>query len=90
MIQRLKSLVELPGQVLLGWRLFLDPRVPSLSKAVAIGAILLLLSPLDILDWIPVVGGAGSIALVGVVLRSFINAAPEDVREEHMASLGLR
>jgi uncharacterized membrane protein YkvA (DUF1232 family) len=90
MIQRLRSLVELPGQILLGWRLFVDPRVPAFTKIVAAAAILLLLSPLDVLDWVPFVGGAGSLALVAMVLRSFINAAPEDVREEHMASLGLK
>ncbi len=87
MIDRLKTLAALPSQLELVWRLFLDPRVSIASKAVAVGAILLILSPLDVLDWIPFVGGPGSLALFALVLRSFIDAAPEDVREEHEQAL---
>lgn len=73
----------------LGWRLFRDPRVPVQSKVIAAGAVALVLSPLDVLDWVPVAGGAGELALIALVLRSFIDAAPEEVREEHMQRLGL-
>lgn len=90
MIQRLITIVRLPAQILLAWRLFQDPRVPVFSKVIAIGAMLLLLSPLDVLDWLPVVGGVGTLALLAMVLRSFIKAAPDDVREHHMALLGIR
>jgi uncharacterized membrane protein YkvA (DUF1232 family) len=90
MIHRIRTLFQLPGQMILSWRLFRDARVPLLPKVVAAGAVLLILSPLDLLDWLPVVGGLGGLALLAVVLRSFINAAPEDVRAEHEAVLGLR
>jgi uncharacterized membrane protein YkvA (DUF1232 family) len=90
MIHRIRTLFQLPGQMILSWRLFRDARVPLLPKLVAAGAVLLILSPLDLLDWLPVVGGLGGLALLAVVLRSFINAAPEDVRAEHEAVLGLR
>jgi uncharacterized membrane protein YkvA (DUF1232 family) len=89
MIERIRTLIGLPGQLLLGWRLFRDPRVPTLPKVILVGAIVLILSPLDVLDWIPVIGGAGSIALLAVVVRTFINAAPDDVRAHHMAALGM-
>ncbi|HLQ35042.1 MAG TPA: hypothetical protein VK457_20340 [Chloroflexota bacterium] len=89
MIERLKTLIHLPGQLLLCWRLFRDPRVPVFSKLIAAGGILLVLSPLDVFEWLPL-GGIGSLALLAVVLRSFINAAPEDVRAQHMALLGMR
>jgi uncharacterized membrane protein YkvA (DUF1232 family) len=90
MIDRLRAIVDLPGQLQLSWRLFRDPRVPAASKVIAAGVVLVILSPLDLFDWLPLVGGAGSLALLAVVLRSFINAAPEDVRAEHEALLGLR
>lgn len=75
--------------MILSWHLFRDARVPLLPKLVAAGAVLLILSPLDVVEWLPVVGGAGGLALLAVVLRSFINAAPEEVRAEHESRLGL-
>lgn len=89
MFDRVRLLVRLPAMATLGWRLFRDPRVPVQSKAIAAGAVALVLSPLDVLDWVPVAGGAGELALIALVLRSFIEAAPEEVREEHMQHLGL-
>jgi uncharacterized membrane protein YkvA (DUF1232 family) len=89
MFERIRIILKLPGYALLSWRLLKDPRVPSASKAMALIALLLIYSPLDILDWIPFVGGVGELALVALVLRTFINAAPEDVRSEHMSVLGM-
>jgi uncharacterized membrane protein YkvA (DUF1232 family) len=89
MFERLRILAHLPGYLVLSWRLFRDSRVPTQSKVLTIGAIALILSPLDILDWVPGVGGASEVVLLALVLRSFIMAAPEDVREEHAAALGI-
>ena len=89
-MQRLRTFVQLPGQMLLTWHLFRDNRVPLLPKLVLAGAVLLVLSPLDVVEWLPLVGGAGGVALLAIVLRSFINAAPEEVRAEHELLLGLR
>lgn len=89
MFERLRILTRLPGYGVLSWRLFRDPRVPVTSKAIAAGAIALIVSPLDLLDFIPLAGGAGEIALITLVLRTFINAAPDDVRAEYMATLGI-
>ena len=89
MFERLRMLTRLPGYGLLSWRLFRDPRVPVPAKAIAAGAIALILSPLDLLDFVPFAGGAGEIALITLVLRTFINAAPDEVRAEHMAALGI-
>ena len=89
MFQRLRVLTQLPNTLLLSYRLFRDPRVPAVAKGVAIGAIVLILSPLDLLDWIPIAGWGGEIGLILMVLRTFTNAAPEEVRAEHMAALGM-
>ncbi|HLY65576.1 MAG TPA: hypothetical protein VKU60_08580, partial [Chloroflexota bacterium] len=90
MFQRLRLLMQLPGYCLLSWRLFRDPRVPPQPKVLAVLAVVFILSPLDLLDWLPAIGGVGELALLAVVLRAFISAAPEDVRAEHMAELGIR
>ena len=90
MIQRVHTLFQLPGQMLLSWQLLRDARVPLLPKLVLVGAVVLILSPLDLIEWLPVVGGAGGLALLAVVLRGFVKAAPEDVRTEYESLLGLR
>lgn len=89
MFDRVRLLVHLPAMATLGWRLFRDPRVPIQSKVIAAGVVGLVLSPLDLLEWVPVAGGAGELAVIALVLRSFIEAAPEEVRLEHMRQLGL-
>ena len=89
-MQRLRTLFHLPGQMVLAWRLLGDGRMPLLPKLVLAGAVLLILSPLDLIEWLPLVGGAGGLALLAVVLRGFINAAPENVRAAHESVLGLR
>ncbi|MBV8087609.1 MAG: hypothetical protein JO247_22605 [Chloroflexi bacterium] len=89
MLQRLRMLTRLPNTAMLAYRLFRDPRVPTFAKGVAVGAIVLIISPLDILDWIPIAGWGGEIGLILMVLRAFINAAPEAVRVEHMAAIGM-
>jgi len=89
MFQRFRMLLRLPSYLLLSYRLWRDPRVPTFAKGVALGAIVLILSPLDVLDWIPIAGWGGEIGLILMVMRAFINAAPEAVREEHMAAIGM-
>lgn len=89
MFERMRLVTRLPGYGLLSWRLFRDPRVPFGPKALAFGAIVLIVSPVDVLDFIPFAGGAGEIALITLVLRTFISSAPDDVRAEHMADIGL-
>ena len=89
MFERLRVLTRLPGTFVLSYRLFRDPRMPTFAKGVAIGAIVLIMSPLDLLDWIPVAGWGREIGLILLVLRAFINAAPEPIRQEHMAAIGM-
>ncbi len=91
MFQRLKPLRELPGYAWVAWRLFQDPRVPFRLKAVLFIAVLAVFAPLDLLDWlpIPVAGPASTLALLVLVLRTFINAVPEELRLEHMAAVGI-
>ena len=81
--------MKLPGYGMLAWRLFRDPRMPTPAKGIAVAAVLLILSPLDVLDWVPFMGNVGELALITLVLRAFINAAPEEVRQEYMAALGI-
>ncbi|MGH2364762.1 MAG: YkvA family protein [Chloroflexota bacterium] len=89
MFRRIKSARQLLSYAPLSWRLFQDARVPRSAKVVAFIAIVAAFSPLDLLEWLPIPAGAGSLAVLLLVLRTFVNAAPEDVRHEHMRALGI-
>ncbi len=82
-------LTRLPNLARLSLRLLQDPRVPMGNKAVGVGAIVLVLSPIDIPGWVPVLGQALDVLLILNILERFIHAAPRAVVEEHIAALGL-
>jgi uncharacterized membrane protein YkvA (DUF1232 family) len=79
-------LVELPAQGKLAYCLFRDGRVPLRSKAVLVGALALLLGPLDLPDWVPL-GQMEAIPLAVLVVRVFNDTAPRDVVKEQQAAL---
>jgi len=83
------SLTRLPNLARLSFRLLQDPRVPMGTKAIGVGAVVLVLSPLDIPGWVPVLGQALDVLLILNILERFIHAAPRAVVEEHIAALGL-
>ena len=82
-------LVRLPSVVRLSYRLFRDDRVPPQAKAVTLGVIGLVLSPLDVPAWVPVIGQLGDALVIVNVLDAFIMAAPRHVVQEHIRELGL-
>jgi uncharacterized membrane protein YkvA (DUF1232 family) len=78
-----------PDYLFLTWRLLRDPRVPTTSKVMLVVAVVFVFSPLDFLEWVPGVGGAGVLALLGMVIRTFVDGAPEEVLAEHRRALGI-
>ena len=90
-LRRLAGLGAIYGlieQVQLGWRLFRDPRVPLLTKAIPVATIIYLISPVDwLVNLIPILGQMEDIAVFGLGLTLFIRAAPQDVVNEHRAQL---
>ena len=87
---RLRSLARLPGLMRLSLRLLPDPRIPAVTKAAALGAVALILSPLDLPNWIPLVGQGLDVVLIVAILDRFVRAAPQEVVREHTAALGRR
>ena len=88
-ILRFRTLLRLPYLVRLSLRLLPDPRVPTHHKAMTIGAIALIISPLDLPNWIPVLGQGFDIVMIAAVLDRFIHAAPTHVVREHEAALDM-
>ncbi|MHB8644409.1 MAG: YkvA family protein [Thermomicrobiales bacterium] len=84
---RFRSLMRLPHLLRLSFRLIQDARVPTAAKAMTIGAIALVLSPLDLPGWVPIIGQGLDIVVITAILERFIKSAPGAVVREHAAAL---
>ena len=80
-------LFDLPSRGKLVYCLVRDERIPPAPKAALAAAIGVIVSPLDIPGWIPVLGEGEKLALVILALETFIEATPEKIRREHQAAL---
>ena len=88
LLSRAKTvLLDVPGRGKLAYCLLRDERIPAAPKAVLLGALGLIVSPLDLPAWIPVVGELDMLALGILAVETFIEACPEDIRREHEAAL---
>ena len=87
LLSRVTPLVlELPAQGKLAYCLFRDQRVPLRSKAALVGALGLLLSPVDLPAWVPL-GQMEAIPLALLAVRVFNDTAPAEVVKEQRAAL---
>lgn len=69
-------------------RLFLDRRVsPSLKMMTAVGA-LLVISPVDLLSDIPIIGAFDDVALLALLAMMFVRFCPPDVVAEYFDRTG--
>jgi uncharacterized membrane protein YkvA (DUF1232 family) len=80
-------LVDVPRHGKLAYCLLRDDRVPIAPKAVLLGALVLIVSPIDLPAWVPLMGELDMLALGVLAVSTFIEACPEDVRREHEAAL---
>ncbi len=81
-------LFEVPRTGKLAYCLMRDPRVPLGPKVVVGVALGLIVSPLDVPGWIPVIGELDMLALGALAVKVFVDACPEQVVAEHRAALG--
>lgn len=86
----LKGVITLiPNFLKLLVRLFKDSRVPVAEKAMLVGAIVYVVSPLDLLpDVIPFIGQVDDVYLVALVLLRLLSRTDEDVLREHWSGAG--
>jgi uncharacterized membrane protein YkvA (DUF1232 family) len=80
-------LVDVPRHGKLAYCLLRDERIPAAPKGVLLGALALIVSPIDFPAWIPVVGELDVLALGVLAVKTFIEACPEDIRREHEEAL---
>jgi len=71
----------------LATRLFREPAVPAVAKAVVPLALLYLISPIDVLpDFLPVLGQLDDLAIAYVALKFFVRICPPAVVAFHRAA----
>lgn len=80
---------EAPKQIALFRLLLLDPRVPVTAKAVLAGALIFAVSPLNVPQYIPVIGALDDIGIVLFAGNFFLKQVPASVLAEHRQSVGL-
>lgn len=69
-------------------RLFLDRRVPSSLKVLTGLGALLIISPIDVLSDIPIIGMVDDVALLALLAALFVRFCPPDVVGEYFARTG--
>jgi len=83
-IRHVRTLIsEIPTQGKLAYCLLRDDRVPVGPKVALLGAVGVIVSPLDLPAWIPVVGELDMLALGLLSIKVFVEACPEDLVLEH-------
>jgi uncharacterized membrane protein YkvA (DUF1232 family) len=70
-------------------RLFADERVPKSAKAVLVGAGVFAVSPLNIPNFIPVIGALDDLAIMMLANGYFMKKVPADLLAEHRQAVGL-
>ena len=74
---------DLPSFARLLARLARDPRVSVLDKAIVLGAVAYIVTPIDIIPDIPVIGQIDDIYLLALALNRLVNRAGADVILDH-------
>lgn len=83
------TIMLIPNFIKLLGRLFRDGRVPATEKALLVGAIIYVISPLDLLpDVIPFIGQVDDLYLVALVLLRLLSRTDDDVISEHWEGRG--
>lgn len=82
--------IDLPRNLELAYCLLRDPRVPARNKAALAAALVLIVSPLDLPAWVPVIGEADILLLTLLATGLFVDTAPDEVVEEQRRLIGLR
>ena len=91
MFSRAKTvLFDVPRHGKLAYCLMRDERIPAAPKAVLLGALGVIVSPLDFPAWIPVLGELDMLALGILAVETFVAACPEEIRREHQEALKMK
>ena len=83
------ALLLIPNFLKLLYRLFKDARVPTAEKAMLIGAIAYIISPIDLIpDFIPFIGEVDDLYLTALIVLRLLNRTDNAVLREHWDGRG--
>lgn len=83
------ALLLIPDFLKLLFKLLKDGRVPAAEKAMLIGTVVYVVSPIDLLpDFIPFLGQVDDLYLLALVLLRLLSRTPADVVDEHWDGRG--
>jgi len=84
-----EALLLIPNFLKLLYRLFKDGRVPVAEKALLVGAIVYVVSPLDLIpDVLPFIGEVDDLYLVALTVIRLLNRAPDVAIRDHWDGRG--
>lgn len=87
----LQVITHLPDFIRLYWRLFRDPRVSVLAKALLVATLAYVVWPLDIIpDFLPVIGEMDDLGIAIAGLWLFIRLCPPEVVLERVREISTR
>src|SRR5947208_16461994 len=78
-----RVLLDVPRYGKLAYCLLRDERVPKAPKAVLLASLGVIVSPVDLPAWIPIVGEFDVLALGVLAVRVFVESCPEELVREH-------
>lgn len=83
------ALMLIPNFLKLLYRLFKDSRVPLPEKALVIGAIIYIISPLDLIpDVIPFIGQVDDLYLAALTILRLLTRTNDEILREHWDGKG--
>src|SRR5690242_8995922 len=81
--------LDLPRNLELTYCLLRDPRMPVARKGALMAAFALIVSPVDLPVWVPVLGEADILVLTLLATGLFVDTAPPAIVEEHRHAIAL-
>src|SRR5438309_1598253 len=90
LIETVRFLLHLPTLVRLLFRLLGDSGVALAGKALFFAAVVFIISPFDVPNFVPVLGEMSDLMLALLACRWFINSCPAEVVAGHLAAIGVR
>lgn len=81
-------LLEVPAHGKLAYSLLRDPRVPLAPKVALLAALGIVISPIDLPGWVPLMGELDMLALALLAVKVFVDACPEAIVAQQRAAMG--
>ncbi len=81
---------RLPAYSKLAWRLIRDRRLTHGQRALVLGGVAYLVSPIDLIPgFIPLIGQMDDIAITLWAIRAALRRLPPEIAQEHLGATGL-